>query len=119
MDSAVNRRQRAMEHTFKMAERKQRRAEMVRGFTPVPNKRINAAIMSATAEFLLDEVVTKLPKAQQVNEARRLAVRRVTASLPGISFAKRHRAPRPSKSDNPAYRKPVLVKQRCGELCLA
>lgn len=67
------------------------------GFTPISNKRIDAAI-AATAIKLLESGM----KPEKVHVE---AVRAVARTLPPLPFARRHRLPRPSKSDNPEYRK--------------
>ena len=67
------------------------------GFTPVANKRILAAI-GAVSLALVDSGWRPL-------QAEVEAVRRVARTLPVLPLQRRHRAPRPSKSDDPAYRK--------------
>lgn len=67
------------------------------GFTPIPNKRIGLAIVKAERGFLKDGV--------DPNKAHGLAVRQVAATLSPLPLAHRHRAPRPTKSEDPAYRK--------------
>ena len=73
------------------------------GFTPIPNKRINAAIAAEGIRLLKQGRLS--PAA-----VRREAVRNVAATLPALPFARRHCLPRPSKNDCPIYR-----KQACAE----
>lgn len=67
------------------------------GFTPIPNRRIDAAI--AKARELLDAAGCA---AETLDEtARRL----VASTLPALPFRHRYRRPKPSKSDDAAYRR--------------
>ena len=68
------------------------------GFTPIANKRINAAIAAAALKLL--EAGRLDPRSVQVE-----AVRQVARTLPLPPIARRHRTPKPSKSDSPTYRK--------------
>jgi len=68
------------------------------GFTPIRNKRIDAAIAARGIKLL------KAGKTSP-HKVHREAVRIVAATLPALPFARRHRLPRPSKNDCPIYRK--------------
>lgn len=72
------------------------------GFTPVPNLRIDAAIVA--------EIVELEEAGVPAHEAVMLAFIHVGRRLPAPAIGRRHRAPTPSKSDNPGYRKPNLRK---------
>lgn len=78
-------------------QRPRRLSELPIGFTPVRNKRIDAAI-AAAALALLDA-------GEKPEKVHRLAVKHVARTLPSLPFAKRHHVPRPSKSDDPDYRR--------------
>lgn len=78
--------------------RSHRSRDLPIGFTPIRNKRIEAAIAAMGIELL------KAGKASP-NNVHREAVRIVAATLPALPFARRHRLPRPSKNDCPVYRK--------------
>lgn len=71
------------------------------GFTPMRNKRIEAAIAAEGIRLLKASLAT-------ANNVHREAVRIVAATLPALPFARRHRLPRPSKNDCPIY-----CKQAC------
>lgn len=75
-----------------------RNSDLPLGFTPMANKRIEAAIAAMGIELL------KAGKTSP-NNVHREAVRLVAATLPARPFARRHRLPRPSKNDCPVYRK--------------
>jgi hypothetical protein len=68
------------------------------GFTPIRNKRIDAAIAAAALALL---------KAGKLHprEVHVEAVRQVARILPAPEFGRRLRMPKPSKSDSPVYRK--------------
>ena len=70
-------------------------SELPIGFTPVRNARIDAAI-AAIAELLIEA-------GNEVGTAWRTARLQVARKLP--TGPVRRRTPKPSKSDDPAYRK--------------
>lgn len=78
--------------------RSHRSRDLPLGFTPIRNKRIEAAIAAMGIKLL------KAGKTSP-NNVHREAVRIVAATLPTLTFARRHRLPRPSKNDCPVYRK--------------
>lgn len=67
------------------------------GFTPVRNKRIMATIGAVTLALV--------NTGWRPEQAEAEGVRRVARTLAPLPHQRRHRAPRPSKSDDPAYRK--------------
>lgn len=75
-----------------------RNSELPLGFTPMPNKRIDAAVAAEGIRLLKDGQISP-------NAVPREAVRAVASTLPALPFARRHRLPRPSKNDCPIYRK--------------
>lgn len=77
---------------------RRRNRDLPIGFTPVRNKRIDAAI-AAVALALLE--AGKL----QPRDVHIEAVRQVARTLPAPAFGRRLRMPKPSKSDSPVYRK--------------
>lgn len=74
-----------------------RGAAQTTGFTPIPNRRIQAAIAAEVVRLMEVEKLTG-PEAQD------RAIRTVARTLPSPRPF-RHLFPRPSKSDNPVYRK--------------
>ena len=80
-----------------MIERRERQLARVPGFTPSNNKRIDAEI----ARLFTDLLKT----CEDPFEAATIAVSQIAATLPPLPIVHRHRAPRPSKSGHPAYRK--------------
>ncbi|EJU13662.1 hypothetical protein LH128_07607 [Sphingomonas sp. LH128] len=68
------------------------------GFTPIRNKRIEAAIAAEGIRLLK----AGLARPDAVHND---AIRNVAANLPASPFARRLRLPRPSKNDSPIYRK--------------
>jgi hypothetical protein len=79
-----------------MIQRRQRQLARLPGFDPVPNKRIDAAIAGEIAKLTKDF--------GDPVQAVMIAVQRVVATLPPMPCRRRHRAPRPSKSDSRVYR---------------
>lgn len=75
-----------------------RNSDLPLGFTPMRNKRIDAAIAAEGVRLLKEGRLS--PSA-----IRRESVHNVAATLPALPFARRHRLPRPSKNDCPIYRK--------------
>ena len=67
------------------------------GFHPVPNRRL--AAMAA------EEAVRLMFEGAEPFAAEAMALRSVALKLSPLPFARRHRAPKPSKSDDPTYRK--------------
>lgn len=86
-----------MTHRERMRERRQRQLARKPGFTPVHNRRIAAAIAA--------EMVLLVDAGMDEFRAELTAIRTIARQLPPPPFQRRHRAPRPSKSDNPDYRK--------------
>ena len=86
-----------MTHRERMQERRARQLARTPGFDPIPNRRVNAAIAATISRFL----AMGMPPAAAEREARHAVAR----SLPMLPAQRRLRAPRPSKSDNAAYRK--------------
>lgn len=87
---------RAMPHALRMTLRRQEQLARTPGFTPIPNKRVEAMAFRALQDArALGHTGTRL-------EAEAFAM--VRRALPMPAFARRHRAPRPSKNDDPAYR---------------
>lgn len=81
-----------------MKARRERQLARQPGFTPVPNKRIDAALAVAGLRAKLANPLLSAA------EAERQGYRDVCATLPrGRPF--RHLFPRPSKNDCAAYRK--------------
>lgn len=68
------------------------------GFTPMTNKRIQAAVASAAMQLLRAGRCSP-------NQVHSQAVSLVARTLPHPGHARRYRLPRPSKSDSAAYRK--------------
>ena len=68
------------------------------GFTPIRNKRIDAAVAAAALALL--EAGKLHPRDVPME-----AVRQVARTLPLPAFARRFRMPKASKSDSPVYRK--------------
>lgn len=87
-------------HAERMALRRAEQLNRVPGFTAMPNKRVER--MAAEA---LERQAALGFEGLALEQA---ALRDVASRLPALTFARRHRAPRPSKSDTAAYRK-------CGE----
>lgn len=80
-----------------MAARRERQLARVPGFTPVRNKRVEGMALRALQDAqALGHVGARL-------EAEAFAMLR--RELPMATIARRHRAPRSSKSDSAAYRK--------------
>jgi hypothetical protein len=82
--------------------RSMRSRDLPIGFTPIRNKRIEAAIAAAALALL--DARKLLPHQVQVE-----AVRQVARTLPLPAFGRRYRLPKPSKSDSPLYRKQACV----------
>ncbi len=72
------------------------------GFTPIGNTRIARALQAAFARAI---ALGHTPR--QADAEARAAVAR---TLPPSPFAKRYRLPKPSRSDDPSYRKPIVLK---------
>jgi hypothetical protein len=72
------------------------------GFTPVGNARIAKALQVAFARAIALHMTPRLADI----EARATVAR----ALPPLPFAKRYRLPKPSRSDDPSYRKPIVLK---------
>jgi hypothetical protein len=85
------------ERRARLAERRIRQLDRRPGFIPVPNARVDGAI--ATQQALLAAT-----GAYNAVEALHEARRRVARLLPPPPMVKSHRR-RPSKSDNPEYRR--------------
>ncbi len=87
---------RHLPHGDRMVARRGRQLARTPGFTPVRNARIEGMALTA------------LRNARQLGyEGARLqaeALLLLRRQLPPLDFARRHRAPRPSKSDNAAWR---------------
>lgn len=90
-----------------MRERRTYQLARTPGFTPVPNKRIQAAVTA---------VLASLPPAMNPIAALQFAIDAVRRRLPPVPIARRHRAPRPSKSDKAKYRK---AGDGAADICLA
>ncbi|WP_288806508.1 hypothetical protein [uncultured Novosphingobium sp.] len=74
------------------------------GFTPVPNIRVATALQAA----YLAKLKLGLTPTQAMEEAERAVARQ----LPPVPFGRRsYRLPKPSRSDDPAYRKPIVVRR--------
>ncbi|QSR16052.1 hypothetical protein [Novosphingobium sp. KA1] len=74
------------------------------GFSPVPNVRVAQALQIA----YLEQIKLGLTPTQAMEEAERAVARQ----LPPVPFGRRsYRLPKPSRSDDPAYRKPIRVKR--------
>lgn len=73
------------------------------GFTPVGNIRIARALQVAFARAIALHMAPRLAGI----EARAAVAR----DLPPLPFAKRYRLPKPSRSDDPSYRKPNVLKR--------
>lgn len=86
-------------HRQRMVERRRRQLAREPGFTPISNARIDKAIAAATLALRL--------QGKGPVEAQEEATRHVARQLPPAPRVKSHR-PRPSKSDDPAYRKPFV-----------
>lgn len=86
-----------IEHRERMQERRWRQLARKPGFTPVPNRRIQAAVARASLDLLGSGVTPDRAEAE--------AWRIVASRLPHAGFKRTLRPPRPSKSDDPAYRK--------------
>ena len=94
-------------HRAKMAAKKARRATLMPGFTPMPNKRVNAAMQTMAlliAAENADMVSKKLAAAMSTEELQREAVRRVARTLPGPAATKLNVRRHWSKNDDAAYR---------------
>lgn len=78
-----------------------RKGDRVPGFDGQVGKRQAAAIVAEEAR----QRELGLTAEAAFNRALEITSRR----LPIPAFAKRHRAPRPSRSDNPHYRNPALA----------
>ncbi|WP_395391462.1 hypothetical protein WBP07_12610 [Novosphingobium sp. BL-8A] len=84
---------------------KRARARASVGFTPVPNVRVATALQFA----YLAQLELGLTPTQAMEEAERAVARQ----LPPLPFGRRsYRLPKPSRSDDPAYCKSILVKRR-------
>lgn len=95
-------------HKQRMIERRARQLARTAGFTPIPNLRIARAIHIRALGYVESGVD---PLA-----AEKLARNAVFAKLPASGFTRNTlRAPRPSKSDDPAWRKlnPARAMARC------
>lgn len=90
----------SVEHRFKMKRKAERNATMQPEFTPVPNPRVANAFNTAFMAFI-QQGYTPV-------DAHNLALRAISSRLPAARMTRRE--PRPSKSDNPAYRKPITLK---------
>lgn len=89
---------RLAKHKAKMKAKRERRKTLVAGFTPVPNKKLDAARAVAGLRAKLANPALS-PK-----QAEEQGFRDFCSTLPrGRPF--RHLFPRPSKNDSPAYRK--------------
>lgn len=72
------------------------------GFTPIGNARIAKALQVAFAAAIALRMTPR-----QADTHARAAVAR---NLPPAPFSKRYRLPKPSRSDDPSYRKPIVLK---------
>lgn len=88
---------RHLPHGERMVARRGRQLARTPGFTPVRNARIEGMALRAL------QVAQALGYTGARLEAEAMAMLR--RQLPAQGFAKRHRAPRPSKSDSPHYRR--------------
>ena len=89
-------------HRQEMFERRARQLAREPGFTPIVGERQAAAINAAAYRF------QQAWPAMSQQDLIELAVRDVARGYPPRPFARQLRAPRPSKSDDPAYRNPAL-----------
>ena len=76
----------------------QRNSLLPLGFTPMRNKRIEAAIALVAMRLLKEGKISP-------DQVRSHAVQQVARSLPALPFRRLLRLPRPSKNDCPIYRK--------------
>lgn len=91
----------SVEHRAKMARRKARNANMQPGFEPTPNKRVGTAFNTA--------FMARVQQGHSPVDAHNLALRDIARLLPMPRMTRP--APKPSKSDDPAYRKPIVLKR--------
>lgn len=76
-------------------------SELPIGFTPVRNRRIEKSVAATAAELV--------EAGNETDYAWRTARQQVARNLPPLPFARRHRMPKPSKSDCPIYRKVAVA----------
>ena len=81
-----------------------RKGERTVGFDPMPNARLEAQV----ARVFVTELQRLTECGVEQVYALPFAQRAALSTLPLQPIGRRHRAPRPSKSDNPLYRNPSL-----------
>ncbi|PAL23566.1 hypothetical protein CD928_05730 [Sphingopyxis sp. GW247-27LB] len=94
-----------------MKERRERQLDRVEGFTPIANRRIGAAISGQKALIAVAQANVLPALRKTVAEIEIEATDHVRRMLPKARMA-RSLVVRPSKSDNPAYRKTVITGPR-------
>lgn len=73
------------------------------GFTPMVNARLTKALRAAFTR--------QLALGHKPDQAQREAASAVARTLPPLPFAKRYHLPKPSRSDDPSYCKPNVLKR--------
>lgn len=96
------------DHRAVMAARRAEQLARVPGFDPIVGERQAATIIAEEAR----QRAAGFEGQVALDRALRIAA----GKLPGQDFARRHRAPRPSKSDDPAYRDPSRRIPTCEAL---
>lgn len=97
-------------HRQRMALRRARQLVRVPGFDARPSRKVRNSALRHLA---------RLKDLFQGDELQKEVARAVARGLPMRPLERRARAPKPSRSDNPAYRKPVLARTQTYDTCRA
>lgn len=96
-------------HRVEMKARRERQRNRQPGVTPMPSKRVDGAIQNTMVALLLQSAQEAFDRGHgepiTPEAARDEAIRLVTRTLPRPAMVYDWAYGRPSKQDNPAYRK--------------